>query len=65
LEDVAYNETLTSMIKERLKSKPMKIEEIEHNLGVENVKATLKSLIEQGLVLQNEHGEFSLIPMNN
>ncbi|NOQ48501.1 MAG: hypothetical protein GQ576_05110 [Methanococcoides sp.] len=65
LHDIAYEDMLTTMIKDILKSKPLKIEDISHGFELEDVKATLKSLIEQGLVVQNKHGDFSLIQMEN
>ena len=61
LQDVAYEDMLTGMITKRLGYKPMKIEDISHDLELENVKAILKLLVEQGLAVQNTHGEFSLI----
>jgi len=63
LQDVAYEDMLTNMITKRLSSKPMKIEDISHDLELKDVKAILKPLVEQGLVVQNRHGEFSLIHM--
>jgi hypothetical protein len=60
LHDIAYEDMLTSTIRVRLKSKPMKIDEISNGLEIEDVKAILDLLIEQGHVIQNEQGDFLL-----
>jgi ketopantoate reductase len=60
LHDIAEKDTFIGIIKNGLGTKPMKIEEHSADFHSEDVKAIVESLIEQGYVIHNEQGEFSL-----
>ncbi|WP_094227425.1 nucleotidyltransferase [Methanolobus psychrotolerans] len=61
LQDIAYEDMLIGMVKDKLKSQPMKIKDLSSDFEIEDVKAILKLLVEHGLVFKNKDGEFSLI----
>jgi len=60
LHDIAEKDTFIGIIKNRLRTKPMKIDELSADLDPEDVKAIVGSLLEQGYVIQNEQGQFLL-----
>lgn len=60
LHDIAEKDMLIGIIKNRLKSKPMKIAELGMDLDPKDVKHTLELLFEQDNIVQNKQGEFSL-----
>ncbi len=51
---------LIGFIKNRLRSKYMKIHELSAGLDLDEAKSTLELLVKQGHVIQNDRGEFSL-----
>ena len=61
LHDLAYNDMLTSMILNKLKSGPLKIEQISTDIDIEDVSDLLNLLIMQGHLVQKKSGEYSLV----
>ncbi|MDK2832861.1 MAG: hypothetical protein PWQ51_374 [Methanolobus sp.] len=60
LHDIAEKDMFIGIIKNRLRSKSMKIDELSADIDPEYVKTLLESLLEQGYVIQDEQGKFLL-----
>jgi hypothetical protein len=60
LHDIAEKDMFIGIIKNRLRSKHMKIQELSAGLDLDEVKSILDLLVKQGQVIQKDQGEFSL-----
>jgi len=65
LHDIAEKDMFIGIIKNRLRSKHMKIQGLSAGLDLDEVKSILELLVKQGLVVQNDRGEFSLNDKQN
>lgn len=61
LHDLAYEDMLTTMVVDKLKKGPLKIEELSKDIDVGDVRKVLDYLIKNSVVIKNEVHEFSLI----